>query len=104
MYILYYIIHIYYLNIRTSQKYRKSKNPLLCVNVIARQPVEVLEKPVHDDVVRHTKVLVEESSESLPVHLVGRISVILRIHWKLKETLDDQGRNKKQDGPSTGLK
>ena len=54
--------------IGTFKKDVESNNPLITINVICRDFVEVLENSVHDNIIRHAKVIMKELSKFSSVH------------------------------------
>ena len=60
----------------TSEEDVQPKDPLLSGDQPVVQGVEVLEDPVHQDVVRHLEDVVEELPEGVPVHPVDLLRVL----------------------------
>ena len=56
--------------IETFEENIKSHHPFIPGDVAVVIGVEILEDPVHQNVVRHVEAAVEELPEDLPVHLV----------------------------------
>ena len=72
-------INVYRFQILTLENDIEPLDPLLEVDVVPGLGVEVFVDPVHDHVLRHLQVLVQELPEPLPVNLAAVVVAFLQL-------------------------
>ena len=79
-------INVYRFQILTLENDIEPLDPLLEVDVVPGLGVEVFVDSVHDHVLRHLQVLVQELPEPLPVNLAAVVVAFLQYSYRFYTT------------------